>query len=127
MTLCRSLDRSGFDALLPGWEMRYADNNRDSDVLIVWIPSIGGDHTTTAWRELIAASPHRMVIVTPVGMEPGVENHPVVSIENQFALIRALTEICGRASIRRRPSFRDSPAAASWRFAVQPGMTAASC
>jgi serine/threonine protein kinase len=53
--LCRSLDRTGFDALLPGWEMRYADNNRDSDVLVVWI------------------------------------NRPVVSIENQFVLMRALT------------------------------------
>ena len=89
--LCCSLDRGGFDGLLPGWEMQYADNNRDSEVLIVWIPSIGGDHTTTAWRDLIAASPYRMVIVSPVGLEPGVENHAVVSIENQFALIRALT------------------------------------
>ncbi len=89
--LCRSLDRTGFDALLPGWEMRYADNNRDSDVLIMWIPSIGGDHTTSAWRELMTAAPYRMVTVCPVGMEPGVANRPVVSIENQFALIRALT------------------------------------
>jgi serine/threonine protein kinase len=89
--LCRSLDRAGFDTMLPGWEMRFADNNRDSDVLIVWIPSIGGDHTTSAWRELIAAAPYRMIIACPVGMEPGVENRPVVSIENQFSLIRALT------------------------------------
>jgi serine/threonine protein kinase len=89
--LCRTLDRSGFDALLPGWEMRFADNNRDSDVLIVWIPSIGGDHTTSAWRDLIRLSPFRMVIVCPVGMEPEVTNRPVVSMENQFALIRALT------------------------------------
>ncbi len=88
--LCRTLDRDGFDSLLPGWEMYYADNNRDSDVLILWVPSIGGDHTTTPWRELIAASPHRMVIVTPAGMEPDVVNRPVVSLENQFALIRAL-------------------------------------
>ena len=89
--LCRTLDRSGFDALLPGWEMRYADNNRDSDMLIMWIPSIGGGHTTSAWRELIRSSPYRMIIVCPVGLEPGVANRPVVSIENQFALIRALT------------------------------------
>ena len=88
--LCRSLDRNGFDALLPGWEMRYADNQRDSDVLIVWLPSIGGDHTTSAWRELISASPYRMVIACPVGMEPGVTKHPIVSIENQYALFRAL-------------------------------------
>jgi hypothetical protein len=93
--LCRCLDRAGFDALLPGWEIRFADNNRDSDVLIVWIPSIGGDHTTFAWRELIAAAPYRMVIACPVGMEPGVENRPVVSLENQLALMRALTrELC---------------------------------
>jgi hypothetical protein len=89
--LCRTLDRTGFDALLPGWEMRYADNNLDSDVFIVWIPSIGGDHTTTQWRELIAAAPYRMIIVTPVGMEPDVENRPVVSLENQLSLIRSLT------------------------------------
>jgi serine/threonine protein kinase len=89
--LCRTLDRGGFDALLPGWEMRFADNNRDSDVLIVWIPSIGGDHTTAAWRELLGASPYRMITVCPVGMEPDVADRPVVSIENQFALIRALT------------------------------------
>jgi len=88
--LCRGLERDGFDALLPGWEMRYADNNRDSDDLILWITSIGGDHTTLAWRELMEASPHRMVTVCPVGMEPGVASRPVVSIENQFVLIRAL-------------------------------------
>ena len=89
--LCRTLDRGGFDALLPGWEMRYADNHRESETLILWVPSIGGDHTTAAWRELMAASPHRMVTVCPVGMEPDVVSRPVVSIENQFALIRALT------------------------------------
>jgi serine/threonine protein kinase len=89
--LCRTLDRDGFDSLLPGWEIRFADNNRDSDVLVVWIPSVGGDHLTGAWRELIAASPYRMVIACPVGLEPDVTNCPEVSIENQFALIRALT------------------------------------
>jgi len=99
--LCRTLDRGGFDALLPGWEMRYADNNRNSDVLVVWIPSIGGDHTTSAWRELIRLSPYRMVIVCPVGMEPEATNRPVVSIENQFALIRALTSSL-RESLRPR-------------------------
>jgi serine/threonine protein kinase len=99
--LCRTLDRGGFDPLLPGWEMRYADNNRDSNVLIVWIPSIGGDHKTSAWRELISSSPYRMVIVCPVGMEPDVINRPVVSMENQFALIRALTASL-RASLRPR-------------------------
>jgi serine/threonine protein kinase len=89
--MCRTLDRDGFDATLLGWEMRYADNNRESDVLVLWIPSIGGDHTTSAWRDLIAAAPYRMVVICPVGMEPGVANRPVVSLDNQFALIRSLT------------------------------------
>ena len=70
--------------------MLYSDNNRDSDILVIWIPSIGGDHTTAQWRELTAASPYRMVTITPVGMEPGIDSSPVVSIENQFALFRAL-------------------------------------
>lgn len=97
--ICRTLDRDGFDGLLPGWPMRYADNGRDSSTLIIWIPSIGGDHTTTQWRDLIASSPYRMVIATPVGMEPGVEAWPVVSLENQLALIRALVKHL-RATIR---------------------------
>jgi serine/threonine protein kinase len=99
--ICRSLDRSAIDPLLPGWEMRYADNNRDSDALVIWIPSIGGDHTTSQWRELIAASSYRMVIVTPVGMEPGVDSRPAISLENQLALIRALTRHL-RSSINPR-------------------------
>ncbi|MGD8393924.1 MAG: protein kinase [Candidatus Eiseniibacteriota bacterium] len=90
--MCRKLDRADFDALLPGWKMQFADNNRDSEVLIVWLPSIGGDHTTSQWRELIGASHHRMVIVTPVGMEPGVRTRPIVSLENQLALVRELTQ-----------------------------------
>lgn len=88
--ICRTLDRTGFDGLLPGWSMQYADNDRTSKTLIVWIPSIGGDHTTSQWRDLIASSPYRMVIATPVGMEPGVDAWPVVSLDNQLALIRAL-------------------------------------
>jgi serine/threonine protein kinase len=88
--MCRALDRDGFDATLLGWEMRWADNNRDSDVLVLWIPSIGGDHTTSAWRDLIAAAPHRMIIVCPLGLEPGVDNRPVVSLDNQFVLMRSL-------------------------------------
>jgi serine/threonine protein kinase len=88
--MCRALDRDGFDATLLGWEMRWADNNRDSDVLVFWIPSIGGDHTTSAWRDLIAAAPYRMVILCPLGMEPQVANRPVVSLDNQFVLMRSL-------------------------------------
>ena len=38
--ICRTLDRDGFDAMLLGWEMQYADNNRDSDEMIVWIPRL---------------------------------------------------------------------------------------
>ena len=37
--------------------------------------------------------------VCPVGLEPGVTNRPVISIENQFTLIRALTASL-RASLR---------------------------
>ena len=88
--ICRTLDRDGFDAQLLGWEMQYADNNRSSDEMIVWIPSFGGDHTTPAWRQLMSASPYRMIVPTVVGMEPGTSKHPVVSLENQLALVRAL-------------------------------------
>jgi hypothetical protein len=95
--ICRGLDRDGFNAMLPGWEMQYADNGRESRTVIVWIPSFGGDHRTPAWRQLLVASPYRMIVPTLIGMEPGASRRPVVSLENQLALVRVLA-----ADLKRR-------------------------
>jgi serine/threonine protein kinase len=88
--VCKLMDRDGFDPLTLGWEMQYADNERDSSVLVMWIPSFGGDHTTLRHRHLMDACPYRMVTPTLVGMEPHAAVRPDISIENQLVALLAL-------------------------------------
>ncbi len=87
---CRSLDKEGFDPHLIGWQMQYADNERPSDLLQVWIPSFGEDHSMGIWRDLLASSPYRTIVATPVGLEPKAAYRPKISMANQLALLRRL-------------------------------------
>ena len=87
---CRTLDKDGFDPHLIGWQMQYADNERPSDVLQVWIPSFGEDHSMGIWRDLIASSPYHTIVATPVGLEPNAAYRPMISMNNQLALLRLL-------------------------------------
>ena len=96
--ICRSLDKEGFDPHLIGWKMQYADNQRPSSILQVWIPSFGEDHSMGIWRDLLASSPHRTIVVTPVGLEPNVSHRPIISMENQLDLLRRLvTQVAAQA------------------------------
>lgn len=88
--ICRTLDKDGFDPGLLGWRMQYADNERASDTLQVWIPSFGEDHSMGAWRDLLAAAPYRTIVATPVGLEPDMPYRPHISMANQLVLLRHL-------------------------------------
>jgi len=88
--ICRNLDKDGFDPGLLGWRMQYADNERVSDTLQVWIPSFGEDHSMGAWRDLLAAAPYRTIVATPVGLEPDMIYRPHISMANQLVLLRHL-------------------------------------
>jgi serine/threonine protein kinase len=88
--ICHTLDRDGFDPQLIGWQMQYADNQQNSDILQVWIPSFGEDHAMGLWRDLLAAAPYRTIVATPVGLEPNVPHRPSISMENQLAVLRRL-------------------------------------
>lgn len=90
--LVRQLDRGGFDSSLVGWEMRYSDNLRPSENLLLWLPSFGGDHTTLSWRHLQSECAYRVVVATPVGMEPDGKMRPRISVENQFILLHAFAK-----------------------------------
>ncbi len=70
--------------------MQYADNERVSDTLQVWIPSFGEDHSMGAWRDLLAAAPYRTIVATPVGLEPDMLYRPHISMANQLVLLRHL-------------------------------------
>ncbi len=88
--VCRTLDKVDFDPQLIGWQMQYADNERPSDILQVWIPSFGEDHSMGIWRDLLASSPYRTIVATPVGLEPNAAYRPRISMKNQLALLRHL-------------------------------------
>ncbi len=87
---CRTLDKDGFDPHLIGWQMQYADNERVSDVLQVWVPSFGEDHSMGIWRDVLAASPYRTIVATPIGLEPKATYRPKISMTNQLTLLRRL-------------------------------------
>jgi hypothetical protein len=88
--ICRSLGKEGFDPHLIGWKMQYADNERVSQDLQVWIPSFGEDHSMGVWRDLLASAPCRTIVATPVGFEPDSEHRPHLSLTNQLILLRHL-------------------------------------
>jgi hypothetical protein len=98
--VCQTLDRAGFDPRLIGWQMQYADNQQNSDILQVWIPSFGEDHAMGLWRDLLAATPYRTIVATPVGLEPNVPHRPSISMKNQLAVLRRLVTSIAR---RTRP------------------------
>ena len=86
--ICRTLDKEGFDPRLLGWRMQYADKEQTSDVLQVWIPSFGEDHSMGVWRDFLASAPYRTIVATPVGLEPDLPYRPKISMDNQRAMTR---------------------------------------
>jgi len=88
--VCRTLDTNDLDPQLIGWQMQYADNERPSDVLQVWVPSFGEDHSMGLWRDVLAASPYRTIVATPIGLEPKATYRPKISMANQLTLLRRL-------------------------------------
>ena len=66
--LCRQFDRTGFDPRLIGHEMQYADNGVSSDVLVIFLHSIGQDHRR--WSEVLQSLRYRGLAPTQVGFEP---------------------------------------------------------
>jgi serine/threonine protein kinase len=98
---CRNLEKDGFDPHLMGWQMQYADNQRASDVLQVWIPSFGEDHSMGIWRDVLTSSPYRTIVATPIGMEPKATYRPRISMANQLTLLRRLVASAAESA---RPS-----------------------
>ena len=90
--VCRRMNRDELDPLVVGWPMQYADNQKESPILMMWVPSIGSDHTTLVHRNLMESCSIRMVTATPVGIEPAVTVRPRLSIENQLIALHALAE-----------------------------------
>jgi pimeloyl-ACP methyl ester carboxylesterase len=85
--LCRQFDRSSFDPRLIGHEMQYTDNGARSDVLIVFLHSIGQDHRR--WSEVLQALPYRALAPTQIGFEPEVKVRLRLPLRDHVILHRA--------------------------------------
>jgi pimeloyl-ACP methyl ester carboxylesterase/predicted Ser/Thr protein kinase len=66
--ICRRLDRDRLDPRLIGHELQYLDNERRSDVLVLFVHAVGRDHEQ--WREHLRSLPYRAIAPTQVGFEP---------------------------------------------------------
>ena len=65
--VCRHLNRETLDPKVIGDALSYLDNNRQSDVLVVYLPGLADDQTQFA--ETLRHSPYRGIAVTPYGFE----------------------------------------------------------
>ena len=66
--VCRQLDRAALDPRIIGAELQFADNEIDSDVLLVLLHGTGQDDGV--FRDLMTLLPYRCIAPTLLGFEP---------------------------------------------------------
>jgi len=71
---------------LIGFPMRYLDNQRDSDTLVVCLHGIGGDHRR--FEPALRSLQYRGVALTLAGFAPGDEFRPVLPFDDHSQLLR---------------------------------------
>jgi len=71
---------------LIGFPMRYLDNQRDSDTLVVCLHGIGGDHGR--FEPALRSLPYRGIALTLAGFAPRDEFRPVLPFEDHLELLR---------------------------------------
>jgi serine/threonine protein kinase len=65
--VCRYLDREALERGVIGDELEYLENDRASDVLVVYLPGFGFGHGE--YREILSRSPYRGIALTLYGFE----------------------------------------------------------
>jgi pimeloyl-ACP methyl ester carboxylesterase len=71
---------------LIGFPMRYLDNQRDSDTLVVCLHGIGGDHRR--FEPALRSLQYRGVALTLAGFAPGDDFRPVLPFDDHSQLLR---------------------------------------
>jgi serine/threonine protein kinase len=88
--VCRHLDRDTLDSAIIGDELTYLDNERQSDVLIVYVPGLGFGHGT--YGEILSRSPYRGIAVTMYGFEERRDRRTRVPIADHLTILRLFVE-----------------------------------
>src|SRR5688500_7780755 len=86
-TVCRGLDRATLDPRIIGTELLYADNQLESDVLLVLLHGTGQD--AGVFRDLMETLPYRCVAPTLLGFEARKRSSVVLSLAAHLEILRA--------------------------------------
>ena len=94
--VCRHLNRETLERGVIGDELEYLDNDRVSDVLVVYLPGFGFGHG--AYREILGRSPHRGIAVTLYGFEEERRRRTPLPIADHLTILRLFLEYLLQAS-----------------------------
>ena len=94
--VCRHLNRETLDRGVIGDELEYLDNDRASDVLVVYLPGFGFGHG--AYREILSRSPYRGIAVTLYGFEETRRRRTPLPIADHLTILRLFLESVLEAS-----------------------------
>ena len=85
--VCRQLDRSTLDPRIIGADLQFADNQLESDVLIIYLHGTGQDDSV--FRELMETLPYRSLAPTLMGFEVDDRNSLALPLATHVGIIRA--------------------------------------
>jgi len=88
--VCRHLNRETLDPSVIGDELSYADNERQSDVLVMYLPGILSDQSQ--YEETLRRSPYRGVAVTLYGFEESRRRRAPLPIADHLTILRQFLE-----------------------------------
>jgi len=88
--VCRHLNRETLERGVIGDELEYLDNERASDVLVVYLPGFGFGHG--AYREILGRSPYRGIAVTLYGFEEERRRRTPLPIVDHLTILRLFLE-----------------------------------
>jgi pimeloyl-ACP methyl ester carboxylesterase/transposase len=94
--VCRHLNRETLDPAIIGDELSYLDNDRSSDVLVVYLSGFGFDHGS--FGEILSRSPYRGIAVTLYGFEESRRRRTPLPLADHLTLLRLFLESVLEAS-----------------------------
>lgn len=86
--ICRKLNRAALDPLIICDELRYADNQVDSSVLVFFLHGLGLDHRD--FEPVLRQLPYRGISPTLYGCEPGRRGRIPLSLADHVVILREL-------------------------------------
>ncbi len=94
--VCRQLDRETLDPAMIGDQLSYLDNERSSDVLVVYLSGFGFDHGS--FGTILGRSPYRGMAVTLYGFEETRRRRIPLPMADHLTILRLFLESVLQAS-----------------------------